>query len=255
MGFRVTLVCIGELMRSICHPIRLILMLASAVVSFPTCSAQEVASVDLTKVEARVDLRRPKASSEMTGGYSGARSTTLCPRSTRNKGVLQTSLVSLDREDYEVGDEPTFEVTIQNTGSVPIQIPVSPHLADLQPKNRAEEFTYYELQIALWLASADRWSTNMGGSAILYGAENHADTMSTLNPGEWVRVVAKGKFRPHPDLLELTRSGFLADHAYAESSLFRNAMLITARNSATVAAEICVAQTVGRSVPIRLTIP
>lgn len=240
-------------MRTVCRPVRVILILASAATPFSPCLAQEVVSVDLTKVEARVDLRRPKATSDTTGGYSGAQSTTPCSSHAKGSYSLETSLVSLDREDYQVGDKPMFEVMIQNTSYSPIRIPFSPHLADLQPKNPAKEFTYNELQIVLWIAAGDRWSTNMGGSAILYGAENHPNTMLTLNPGEWVRVVAKGNFRL--DLVELIKSGFLADHAYARSSLFRNATLITARESATVANEICVAQADGKSLPIKLTVP
>lgn len=61
---------------------RLNLPLATIAALLSSCSAQEVASVDLTAVEARVDLRRPKATSETTGGHSYAQSTriVLIPR-------------------------------------------------------------------------------------------------------------------------------------------------------------------------------
>jgi hypothetical protein len=243
-------------MYSSCRPINhLIPILASATILFSTCSAQEVASLDLTKVAARVDLRRPNATSRMTGGYSGAQSTNSCPDSTHKTSVLHTSLVSLDRTYYQVGDEPRFEVTVQNTGSVPIRIPFSPHLADLQPKNPGQKFAYYELQIALWIAADERWSTNMGGSAILYGADDHANTMLTLKPGEWVRIIAKGHFRLDEDLLKLIRSGYPADHAYAQTSLFGEETLITPSHSATVATEVCLTKTKGQDVLIQLTVP
>jgi len=242
-------------MYSACRSVpRVILILASATLAFSGCAAQEVASLDLTKIAARVDLVRPKATSETSGGYSGVQYTSPCFDSTLKKGVLHTSLVSLDRTYYQVGDEPTFEVTLQNTGSVPIRIPFSPHLADLQPKNPAQKFAYYELQIALWIGANDHWSTNMGGSAILYGADDHANTMLTLKPGEWVQVVAKGHFDLDDDLLKLTRSAFPADHAYAQTALFREETLITARHSATVAHEVCVEQTHGQNVAMQLTI-
>jgi len=127
--------------------------------------------MDLTKVEARVETRRPKGTSEVTGGYSGAESAKYCSDSTHKTGTLDTSLVSMDRTYYAVGDEPRFEVRLQNAGYVPIRIPFSPHLADLQPEDPAQKFAYYELQIALWIAADKRWSTNMGGSAILYGKQ------------------------------------------------------------------------------------
>ena|SRR6516225_1237473 len=240
-------------MRSDRHPVFLILILASATLPGSICSAQEVASLDLTEVNARVDLRRPAATSDMPARYSGARSTGPCG-SAHKTGTLHTSLVSLDRADYQVGDEARFEVTIQNTGSEPTQIPLSPHLADLQPSDPAEKFTYFKLEIALWIAGGDRWSTSTGGGATLYGADNRANTLLTLKPGEWVRVIAKGNLQLEGNLVELSKSGFPADHVYAKSSLFREEKLVTPRNSATVATEVCLAQTGGQGVPIQLTL-
>ena len=234
---------------------RLNLPLATIAALLSSCSAQEVASVDLTAVEARVDLRRPKATSETTGGHSYAQSTTHCADSAHKTGAMETSLVSLDRTHYLVGDEPRFEVTLQNTGSEPISIPLSPHLADLPPKDPAKEFAYKELQITLSIASSERWSTNTGGTAGLYGDDNHPNTMLTLQSGEWVRVVAKGNIRIHDGLIRLIASRFPADHAYAEASLFPEETMVTARQSATVAREICVVQTRGQTMPIQVLLP
>ena len=236
-------------------PYRLHLALAILAGLLLSCHAQEVAFVDLTAVEPRIDLRRPKATSEITGGHSGAQSTVYCADSAHKTGALETSLLSLDHTHYLVGDEPRLEVNLQNTGSEPITIPLSPHLADLQPKDPAKEFAYKELQITLSIASGERWSTNQGGGAALYGNDDHADTMLTLQPGEWVRVVAKGNIRIDDSLIELIGSGFPADHAYAETSLFREETMVTARHSAIVAREICIAQTHGQAVPIQVLLP
>src|ERR1700680_1715098 len=184
----------------------LFLTLAVAATFSSACSAQEVASVDLTEVAPRLDLRRPPATSPMTGGYNGAQETRSCFDTTHSTGSLHTTLVSLDRTHYQIGDKPRFEVTVENTGSAPIRIPFSPHLADLQPKDPAQQFTFYKFQIALWIAADDRWSTNSGGSAILYGANDHANTMMTLNPGEWVRVIATGDLNLDADVIKLTLS-------------------------------------------------
>jgi hypothetical protein len=243
-------------MHSLSRPIgRLTLTLSATAALLSICPAQEVGSVDLTKVEARVNLRRPKASSDMTGGYSGAQSTTRCPDSTQKAGELDTSLVSLDRTHYQVGDEPKFEVMLHNTGSVPIRIPSSPILADVQPIDPAKQFAYYELQIVLWIAADERWSTTTGGYAALYGNDDHTNTMLTLEPGQWIRVIAKGHFLLDESVVKLVGSGASADHAYAQTTLFREETMITARQSATVAREVCVAQTHGQSVPIQLSIP
>jgi hypothetical protein len=239
-----------------CRPINhLFLTLAVAAAFSSASSAQEVASLDLTKVARRLDLRRPPATSPVTGGYNGAQETRRCFDTTHGAGSLRTTLVSLDRTHYQVGDKPRFEITVENTGSAPIRIPFSPHLGDLQPKDPAQQFTYYEFQMALWIAADDRWSTNTGGSAILYGANDHANTMMTLEPGEWVRVVAAGDLNLDEDVIKLTLSGYPANQANAETSLFRNETLITPTQSATVAREVCMTKTQGQPLPIQLSIP
>jgi hypothetical protein len=233
----------------------LMLTLATSAALFSNCPAQEIAVADLTKVAARVDLRRPKATSPVTGGYSGATEVEACFDSTHNAGALRTSLVSLDRTHYQLGDEPRFEVIVENIGSTPVRVPLSPHLADLQPKNPAQEFAYYELQIALWIAADEQWSTNTGGNVVLYGTNGHSKTMLTLDPGERVRIIGKGHITLGEDVLRLALSGQPADEMYAQASLYRERTLITAAQSATAGREVCLAQTHGQSVPIQLTIP
>lgn len=227
------------------------------------CQAQEVASVDLTKLTARRDLRRPVSTQETSGARGVTTEDHTCPMgpipvnpdATNNAvGTLRTTLVSLDRTHYQVGDEPTFEVTVENVGSTPLKIPFSPHLADLQPKVPGQKFAYSELQLVLWIAGTEGGS-NTGGGASLYGADNHADTMLTLNLGEWVRIIGKGKitFYPapvagkgpvHPDAI---------DRTYAQASLYRAETMLTATASAIVRRQVCLRQTYGRSFPIALT--
>jgi len=242
-----------SLFRSISH---LTLALAVAVAPLLTCLAQEVAFVDLTKIEARVDLRRPRATSPITGGYNGIQQTVPCRDSAHNAGALRGSLVSLDRTHYQVGDASVFEVTVENTGSEPIRIPFSPHRADLQPKDPAQKFSYSELHIVLWIAGGEHLSANTGGGVVLYGDDDHPGTMLSLHPGQWARIVGQGKFALPGDQLngELIRS-HPPDRVYAEASLYRKETLITPAQSATVEREVCVAQTRGQSVPIQLTIP
>jgi hypothetical protein len=72
----------------------------------------------------------------------------------------------------------------------------------------------------LWIAGGEKWRTNTGGDAVLYGANDHANTMLTLNPGEWVRVIGKGHLRPlDGELVDLSRLGHPPDHVYAQTSL------------------------------------
>lgn len=233
--------------------VNLTLALAIAAASLSTCSAQEVAFLDLTNVTAHVDLRRPKGSSAGAGPYNGQDATYPCFDPTHQMGALRASLVSLDRTHYQVEDEPTFEVTLENVGSALIGIPFSPHLADLQPTNPGQKFAYSELQITLWIAAGEQWSTNTGGGMVLYGSPEHASTMLSLKPGEWVRVIGRG----HLSLDSLIKP-LLADHpadrVYARASIYREETLITPTQSATTNREACLAHPQGQSLPIELSI-
>ena len=95
----------------------------------------------------------------------------------------------------------------------------------------------------------------MGGGVTLYGAEGHKRTMVALNSGEWVRIIGKGHLSLDDDLIRLVMQGQPPDQLYAEASLYRSEMLITATQSATVRQEVCIEQTHANSTPIQLTIP
>src|SRR5215472_15637979 len=97
--------------------VRYILAMAIATYLVSMCPAQEVASVDLTKISARMDVRRPQAASPSSGGYSSVSEQIDCRDSEHKLGLLRTSVVSLDRTHYQEGDESTFEVTVENAGS------------------------------------------------------------------------------------------------------------------------------------------
>jgi hypothetical protein len=226
------------------------------------CPAQEVASVDLTKISPRMDLRCPQAAAPSPGGHSNVAEQIECQDSEHKLGLLRTSVVSLDRTHYQEGDESTFEVTVENAGSSPIHIPFSPHLADLQPKDPAQKFAYSALQIVLWIAAGEQWSSNTGGGITLYGDDHHAGTMLTLNPGQWTRIIGNGRFGiPLGNgRFGIPRDGLNdkliheIDRVYAQATLYREEKLITPTQSATVRSEVCVAQTHGQTVPIQLVI-
>ena len=234
--------------------VTLALTIASAVVA--SCAAQEVGFVDLTKVTARTQLRRPHARGSFSKFKPDIKQVQACD-SINIEGELLTTLVSLNRTHYRDGDEPKFEVTVENVDSAPIRIPFSPHLADLQPENPAKKFAYSELRLRLWIAAGTDWDSTTGDGIVLCGAEDHAGTMLTLNPGESVRILGKGKFLLPDDLMiaELIRSGHDVDHAYAQSSLYRVQTLLAPKAAATVSREVCLRQTPGGSLPIALTSP
>jgi len=237
-----------------CLP-RVLFAFALAAVLFSNCPGQEVGFVDLTKIAPRVDLRHPPSTGKADEPREGTGFEDLhsCPLPDAKNAVFRTTLISLDRSYYQVGDEPIFEVTVENLEATPLHIPFSPHLADLQPKDPAEKFPYRELQVELWIAGRN-WRSNSGGGFRLYGDENHPGTMLAINQGEWVRILGKGRIYSPPSLVgELTHSEGPADRAYAEVSLIRAETLLTAKATATVRHKICLNETWGRSIPLVLT--
>jgi len=228
------------------------LAVAVAAAAGANCLAQEVGSIDLTRGTARTELRRPPSVQGTDGARGSNTQFHTCFDSSNNAGALRTTLVSLDRAEYQIGDKLTFEVTVENIGSAPMSIPIFPHLADLKPEDPAEKFGYSKLELVLWIAAGAEWSANTGGAASLYGADDHADTMLKLNPGESVRIIGKSNVglniagAPFPDQLAV-------DHAYAQVSLSRVETLLTPLAVATVSRQVCLKQTKGTSVPIALT--
>ena len=243
-------------MRSLWFSCVMLVMVAAAVTN---CLPQEIASIDLTNVSARTQLRRPASTpgTRQTGGVLADH------RCTSNDTVaspadktasLRTELVSLDRPQYRIGDDLTIEVIVKNVGSRPLEIPFSPNLADLQPENPAQKFGYSEIDLSSWAAAGDKWIMGLVGVR-LYGAEDHAGTMITLGPGGWVRIKAKDKIRDPLDYgITVKRSDSSAiDHAYAQVSLFHLETLVAATSSATISYEICLRQTHDGGAPISIT--
>jgi hypothetical protein len=227
----------------------------AAVLAIP-CRAQEVGFVDLTAVKARTDLRRPPSSANTRAERKEGieRDDELLCLVSGNSQLL-TTLVSLDRVDYQVGDEPTFEVTVENVSSAPLRLPFSPHLADLQPEDPAQRFVYSELRLTLWIAGQD-WEAPTGAVVSLYGTDDQAATMVTLNHAEWVRIIGRGKLdlTGNARLLKLIRKGHVVDRTFAEVSLARVQTLLTATATTKIRHEICIEQDHGQPTAITLTV-
>jgi hypothetical protein len=164
------------------------------VVAIAACTAigtaQEIAFLDLTGVRPRVDLRYPpsppaRCNKEVCsgGGYGGIGIG--CGGAA--PGELRVNLIYLDRSEYFDGDMAEIETTIENVGKIPLQIPWTPHRADLQPPDARTRFRVYEFQVGLFLNWADGSSTSLGWIN-LYGDPAQPETMVMLDPGERVRI-------------------------------------------------------------------
>src|SRR6516165_5894688 len=217
-------------------------------------AAQDVASIDLTQISPRTDLRRPAQTSMTGGSISGTTESHACANIDLSVGALRTTLVAVDHTQYQFGNEPVFEVRIENIGSQPLQIPVSPNLADLQPTNPSQKFEFLQLSVALWIGG-QRWNANMGGGGFLYGAESHPETLVSLHTGEWVRIIGKGKIELPLDsgVTDFIRAGDAINHANAQVSVKKTVMQITASTAVSVSQELCISKLQGAAVLIEVT--
>jgi hypothetical protein len=211
-------------------------------------TAQQAGSIDLTGITSRMSLRRPPLSAgDPTDRHGRNQESHFCGPVAERPDVL-TTLVSLDRSEYRLGDEPRFDLRITNIGSKPLSVPFSPHLADLQPSDPAAKFAYHELQIELFMGGA-RWSTNNGGFVKLYGSDQHHGTMLVLQPGERAEILGKGHIRP------VERAPVATDpvkRMYARIQIFDAETMLTSTDSATVEKEFCLNQKMGQDVPVKL---
>jgi hypothetical protein len=225
--------------------------------------AQEVGFVDLTQIVARTELRHPAPrSDEATDRRGGGSIADLghddcdVPNAPKDAGTLRTTLVWLDRDEYAVGDHQKFEVRIENVGSVPVEMPFSPHLADLQPVDASQKFGYSVVRVELWIGGA-RWdeSDSTWGEVALYGASQYPGTMLTMHPGEWVRIIGRGKITRSEEVMRFIRNGDAVNHANAQVSIHRVETLLTATASATISHGVCPNRTQGPSVAMQLDVP
>jgi hypothetical protein len=105
------------------------------------------------------------------------------------------------------------EFRILNTGNDAIEVPVSPHLSDLQPPGPVQEFDYMSLALRIYLSAVGPVQAAGIGWAELYGAGEHPDTILTLEPGHWIRVTTKVKLHTWPSQsLDASLSGDFRVH-------------------------------------------
>ncbi len=183
----------------VCSCARLFFLVASSVL----LNAQEVKYVDLTSVVQRIELRRPPAppldcasGNCVGGGHAGISIGDGAP-DRRDPHALGIYLLKVS--PTEINPELPFEVEFKvlNTGLAPIELPVSPHLSDLQPADESAPFTYSSLSLVARVES-DLHYTSCLGWVELYGSPDHDGTLLTLKPGEWIRVKADVKLNSSP---------------------------------------------------------
>src|SRR5215475_12027045 len=132
--------------------IGLALLLAQLLV--PILQAQEVRHIDLTGVQQRTDLRRPPAPPCEAGvacirlGSSGVSILDGAPDSS-DPHVLTVQILSASPDRIDPLQPIEVEFRVLNSGRVPLELPVWPHLSDLQPPDESRPFSYMSLALAV----------------------------------------------------------------------------------------------------------
>lgn len=161
--------------------------------------AQEIRYIDLTAIRQRTDLRDPPApqadcrQGTGCGGY-GAGSVGDGASDRRDPHALGIYLMRVTPTDINVAEPFQVEFKVLNTGSVPIELPVSPHLSDLQPNDESVAFSYFSLALVVrGEAEPQGAPVDAIGFVELFGSPDHAESMMVLRPEEWIRVIANVK--------------------------------------------------------------
>ncbi len=170
--------------------------------------AQETKYIDLTAVRQRTELRHPPAPQSdcregtgcLGGGYGGGSTGDGAPDQ-RDPHALGIYLMRVTPTDINAAEPFQVEFKILNTGTAPIELPVSPHLSDLQPSDESVAFNYSSLALVVrGEVEPQGPSVDSIGFVELFGSPDHAESMLVLRPGEWIRVSANVKLLTCPSV-------------------------------------------------------
>ena len=200
-------------------------MRAIGTVIFCFCSAfllaQEVRFVDLSAISQRTTLRHPPAPPSSCGadpcgvaGGSGGGGVSDGAPNIRDPHALGVYLEKVNPTEIKEDEPFEVEFKVLNTGTVPITLPVSPHLSDLQPEDDSAPFKYSSLSLVVRLDGHPSCVLCLG-SVQLFGRNDKPETLAMLWPKEWIRVKARLSI-PKPAL----GSGLLRGEFWLRSNTF-----------------------------------
>lgn len=175
----------------------LVLLFSGAVL----LNAQEVRYVDLTAVTQRTALRHPPAppnnckdNSTGVGAAHGGVSVSEGAPDIRDPHALGIYFLSPFPAEISAVEQFEVEFKVLNTGLAPIELPVAPHLSDLQESD-VSPFTYTSLALVVRVRGNHPACVPCLAYVELYGARNREESTVVLKPGEWIRVKGKTKFQ------------------------------------------------------------
>jgi hypothetical protein len=164
--------------------------------------AQEVRHIELISTQQRINLRHPASQGECKGclgGGSGGGSVQDGGPNPSDPHALGVFLLRVAPTDIDPTQPFQVEFKVLNTGTAPIELPVSLHLSDLQPSDDSISFSYFSLALAVrGQGKSQRPDTFCMGFVELYGSPEHPESVIALRPGEWIRVTADVRLKTWP---------------------------------------------------------
>src|SRR5229473_3731397 len=168
--------------------------------------AQEIKHIDISNVRSRTELRHPpapqsdcKEGTHCIGGGSGGGSVADGAPDQRDPHALGIYLLRVTPTDINATEPFQVEFKVLNTGTAPMELPVSPHLSDLQPSDESVAFNYSSLALVVrGEAEPQGPPVDSIGFVELFGLPGHSESMMVLRPGEWIRVNANVKLLKCP---------------------------------------------------------
>jgi TonB family protein len=175
-------------------------LLVTVLASIPPLNAQEVKFIDLTSTKQRTELRHPPApladcsEGHCRGIVTGGGSVGDGVPDRRDPHALGIYLLRVSPTDISADQPFEAEFKVLNTGRASIELPISPHLSDLQPAYESTAFNYRSLALVV-RAQDDAPSARPPciGFVELFGAPEHEGSLLVLKPAEWLRVRANVK--------------------------------------------------------------
>jgi hypothetical protein len=150
--------------------------------------AQDAGYLDLTDPAPHGRIRSPNGG---TGGFCGN------SESSGNPEVTLT-LVSLDKRAYSIGEEVSFEVRVENTGTKTIEVPWAPGLGELEPADPTISYRY--LTAAFVLTFTDpRSHRSFSIQGYAYGSKDVPGTIRELRSSQSVLIRARRRLEIYED--------------------------------------------------------
>jgi hypothetical protein len=160
---------------------RIILMaiLALSILSDTTRNLQDEDLLDLTKPVSRKERKK-------SGSIGGSR-TSMEGDSRRQVINLKLTLLSIDKQDYQLGDYAICEVRLDNISKSPILLPWSADYDKVKPNDEETPPGFLSAFLNLTAVDANEGLIFFNGVSI-YGSALLPESIKRLDPGKSVRI-------------------------------------------------------------------